>query len=214
MNDKRNRLAGSERSGETAVSLATLLPGLAIITVVDLLAFTGRWRAGGAAGYLLPGFLLVIPWLVLAWLRRPASTYGYRSSHLLLDLGWGVVGGSIWRLASLLFNYALLGWEAGAGVLSVASALLWVPFLEETFFRGYLGKNLAPYVGQRGANLMQSLLFTLQPAHLAQGWTALASIFAFGLLAGWLTARRNSLWPALGAHAAANVIALTLKLFA
>jgi len=192
--------------GEPVLPLAALLPGIAAVTLVDLLAFAGRWPAGGA-GALLPLLLLGIPWLTLVSLRYPARALGYRRAQAVLDLGWGVAAGSVWRLASLLFNLALLG--AGAG--SVFTGLLGVPFVEETFFRGYLGRNLAPRVGRWWANLLQSLLFSLQPAHLAQGWPAMGSIFAFGLLAGWLTARRRSIWPALGAHAAANALVLLLN---
>jgi membrane protease YdiL (CAAX protease family) len=86
-------------------------------------------------------------------------------------------------------------------------------WIEETFFRGYLGRGLAGQWGFWPSLLIQSMLFAFHPVHWAQGWPHWISIFGFGCLAGWLVERRQSIWSAWGAHAFANLIPVALKPF-
>jgi membrane protease YdiL (CAAX protease family) len=102
---------------------------------------------------------------------------------------------------------AVLGWG------EVLSAVVFVPWIEETFFRGYLGRGLAGQWGFWPSLLIQSMLFAFHPVHWAQGWPHWISIFGFGCLAGWLVERRQSIWSAWGAHAFANLIPMALKPF-
>jgi membrane protease YdiL (CAAX protease family) len=200
-------------AGLPVLPLKTVLPGLAAITAVDILAWLGWWEALPGHAILHPALLLIAPWAALWISRAKPDGLGYRSGRILLDLGWGAVAGACWRLASLLLNMALLGWPAGS-LERWLSALIWIPFLEETFFRGYLGRSLQGVVGVWPGILLQALLFTLQPNHLDQGWSAVLGVFGFGILAGWLLHRRGSLWAAWGAHAMANAIVIPLTSFA
>ncbi len=114
----------------------------------------------------------------------------------------------------MLFNAWQVGAWPGATVAGLlANVLLW-PFLEEVFFRGYLGLGLRPVVGHWPSIIVQAVLFLAMPWHWSQGPTAWLSILAFGLLTGWLTVAKRSLWPALGAHAFANLMPEVLLLLA
>jgi membrane protease YdiL (CAAX protease family) len=88
----------------------------------------------------------------------------------------------------------------------VLSALVVVPLLEESFFRGYLQADLAARWGPYVAVVVQALLFALHPLHGVQGWSAFPSIFLFGLLAGGLVQISRSIWCAWGAHGAGNIL--------
>lgn len=192
-----------------------VLPGLIAMMAIDLLAVFGRWRVipGGDVVHTL--ILLATPWLALLIAGRPPTAFGYHRHRMLLNLGWGAVAGGGWRLASLLINIIALGSSLQVDRLWMwCSALLWVPFLEETFFRGYLGRNLAAHLGTWPGIIIQAAVFTFQPYHLGQGWPGIAGVFGFGLLAGWLMHRRGSIWAAWGAHAFANALVLPLAPFA
>ena len=192
--------------------LKAVLPGLLAITALDGLAVVGIWKVIPHGDLLHSLLLLVTPWITVWLTREKPNVYGYHGRRFLLDFGWGMVAGGCWRLGSLLLNMALLGWSMdsfGAWL----SALVWVPFLEETFFRGYLCRSLASFVGVWPGIIIQAILFALQPYHLGQGWIGLLSVFVFGILAGWLMHRRDSIWAAWGAHAFANVILIPLTSF-
>lgn len=191
-----------------------LAPGLIYIFLIDLLGVTGLFEAWPWLGRIWVIPLVVLPWgWVLASPRRLRSM-GFRRQHWLLNLGWGAVAGGLWRIASLVLNLALT--EEGTtafGWGDIFSAIVLVPWIEETFFRGYLGRGLAVQWGFWPSLLIQSTLFTFHPSHWAQGWPHLISIFGFGCLAGWLVERRRSIWAAWGAHAFANLIPLVLSPF-
>jgi membrane protease YdiL (CAAX protease family) len=123
-----------------------------------------------------------------------------------------MVAGGVWRLLSMLINlwWVQLGSNPAVGISQLFGALIWIPLVEETFFRGYLGRALSASLGMWPAILIQALLFTLQPVHWQQGHFALISIFGFGFLAGWLERRFNSIWAPWGAHAFANLLAILL----
>jgi membrane protease YdiL (CAAX protease family) len=199
----------------SALPLWAILPGLIYILLVDFLTVTG-WLE--SAQVLLPTWslvLAVIPWVTLLVVRGSPSMFGYTKIRWLADYGWGMVAGGIWRGLSMAFN---LWWQGGCteigwGVLGWVGALIFIPLIEETFFRGYLGRALRPRVGAWPAIFIQGILFSLHPGHWAQGHLHLISIFLFGILAGWLTERRGSIWAAWGAHGFANVLPQILGFF-
>jgi len=139
--------------------------------------------------------------------------FGYTRDRGLADYGWGMVAGGIWRGLSMAFNlwsgWARIGW----GVFSWIGALVIIPLVEETFFRGYLGRALRLRVGKWPAILVQGILFALHPGHWAQGYLHLISIFLFGILAGWLMEKRGSIWASWGAHGFANILPEVLRFF-
>jgi membrane protease YdiL (CAAX protease family) len=211
-----NQRANEEsRDSFSSLPLWAILPGLIFILIVDLLAVTG-WL-GFAQGFLVAWSLVlaVIPWVTLLVIRGSPSMFGYIRGQGLADYGWGMVAGGIWRGLSMAFN---LWWQGGWsrigwGVFGWIGALVFVPLVEETFFRGYLGRALRVRIGSWPAILTQGILFALHPGHWAQGFLHLISIFLFGILAGWLMEKRGSIWAAWGAHSFANILPEMLSFF-
>jgi len=97
-------------------------------------------------------------------------------------------------------------------LLDVVREFLIVGFPEEAFFRGYLqtrwnrvcGKPWRIFGASMGAGLLlQAILFAA--CHLFTGdWTQLRVVF-FGVLAGWLRERSNSVLAPAVYHAVANI---------
>jgi hypothetical protein len=97
----------------------------------------------------------------------------------------------------------------GAGAaLTFIALVLWTPFTEEVFFRGFVFAGLWPRLGSTGAIIVSALIFSL--FHIAYG--VLIPIFITGVLLAWLYRRTGSLWPSIVAHAGQNGIALSLTL--
>jgi membrane protease YdiL (CAAX protease family) len=193
---------------ERGLPVWAILPGLLYILFVDVLAIVGIPTSLRAFVQPWSLVLALIPWVSLIVLRRRPSSLGYQRKRALADFGWGILAGAIWRGISLGFNswysgsVTKLGWGAASWLL----ALVWIPLVEETFFRGYLGRSLSSRFGRWPGIFFQAILFSLHPGHWSQGWPHLASIFIFGILAGWLVEHRGSIWPAWGAHAFANAL--------
>lgn len=199
-------------SRTTDLTPRSVLPGLAFILAVDLLGSFGGRAPRLLSSPLVPVVLLVLPWITIGILRLSPRALGFSRARMLACFGWGMVAGGVWRLASLGLNMWLQGGDGALGLSSggVLAAAVWVPGLEETFYRGYLGRGLQPRLGRWGAILVQAVLFCCYPGHWLQGMPHVISIFAFGVLAGWLVARTRSIWSAWGAHALANLIPLLL----
>ena len=93
-------------------------------------------------------------------------------------------------------------------VLTFIALVLWTPFTEEVFFRGFVFAGLLPRFGATGAMIVSGLIFSA--FHLAPG--VLMPIFITGFLLAWLYRRTGSLWPCIAAHAGQNAIALAITL--
>jgi len=83
---------------------------------------------------------------------------------------------------------------------------LLAPFAEEVFFRGFLLAALVSVIGGLRGALASAAIFSV--AHLNVG--TLVPIFVMGMLLAWLYLRTGSIWPPFVAHAAQNLIALTV----
>lgn len=186
-----------------------MAPGLVLFLALEVMVLVGIMSYSARLQLLFSAAMIVLPWASVLISDAGLGELGYHPDRLLLHLGWGMVAGGTWRILSVLFNLWGLGisglWAISTQLLA---AVFWVPFLEETFFRGYLGKSLVNKFGALPGILIQSTLFTLLPAHTSQGAWNLISIFGFGLLAGWLMHVRKSIWAPWGAHAFANLLPL------
>lgn len=197
-----------KEANSNSLSVSEILPGLILIVLVDLAAllglsgrlrsFLGLWNLGA----------LLLPWVTILVMRKSSVVLGYRRHRSLAAFGWGMLAGAVWRGLSLAFNLWLEGgWTQIAWTnLGWFAAVLWIPFVEETFFRGYLGRAFTNRLGVWPGIGLQTLLFSFHPGHVSQGWPHLFSILAFGLLAGWLMERHQSIWAPWGAHAFANIL--------
>ena len=203
--------SGAE-GGTEQLTLRGVLPGLLLVLLVDVLAIIGQWPVDLLWNSAYAIILVLLPFITLGVLRLPIASLGYEHRDLIRSFGWGMVVGGIWRVISLLLNlwWVEPGWMPAIGIGRLLGALVWVPFVEETFFRGYLGRALSSALGIWPGILIQAVLFALQPVHWQQGYLALVSIFGFGVLAGWLQHRFKNIWAPWGAHAFANLLALLL----
>lgn len=91
-------------------------------------------------------------------------------------------------------------WYTTTLSLIVSSAA--VPFIEEFFFRGLLLGWMKDRIPVIPAVVFSALAF----AAYHQNWDYLLSLFAFGLILGWVFLRTKSLWPAVLAHGAYNLV--------
>lgn len=195
-----------------ALPIRTILPGLICILLIDLVA----WMGIGANGSVIATSLLILlPWVTLLFTKRSPATIGYVRERAVARYGWGMVAGGVWRGLSMGFNYLILRppISLGSTWTQLISSLILVPFVEETFYRGYLGRSLAKKLGRWPGIIIQATLFTLYPIHWNQGWPAIASIFGFGVLSGWLVERTGSIWIGWGAHGFANILPVLLLNF-
>ena len=96
--------------------------------------------------------------------------------------------------------------QGATRLVNTAVVVMWVPFAEEVFFRGFLLAALLPSMGAVRAAVVSSAVFAL--AHLLV--STMLPIFVTGLLLSWLYLRSRSLWPPIAAHAMQNLIAISL----
>jgi membrane protease YdiL (CAAX protease family) len=213
-NNPIHRFLPNSDPSDPPLPLPAVLPGLVMVSIVDVMAVSGMMER---LQVIHTGWLLVaaiVPWVTLLVMRRGPAALGYHRRRAVANFGWGALFGLVWRGLSMTLNLWLIDTDVFLGLNAgdLVSALILVPLVEETFFRGYLGRSLSIRFGYWRGIVMQALLFGLLPAHCGQGWIAMTSILAFGVLAGWLVQRTGSLWIAWGAHGAANIFPLLLML--
>ncbi len=185
------------------------IPGLFVILGFELLILLGLIEFEIGTQVLLTAALLLLPWIAVLISRADPGSLGYRRENVFLHFGWGMVAGGVWRVMSVLLNYSHLDLRGLTGTsLDLLTSIIWVPFVEETFFRGYIGRSLSQAWGPAAGIFVQAIVFTLLPSHTGQGGWSMISIFVFGLLSGWLMETRRSVWAPWGAHAFANVLPL------
>ena len=181
----------------------------------------------------LEGLMLLVVWAFavrryrVSWgsvgLRLPKARSGPRSLSTL----WAtiIVLPMVALLMSLVATGAYgamvdaLGLEAlqptpvpdeflGSGItrlLLSAVIVLWGPFVEEVFFRGFfLGGLIAP-LGAARAAVVSAAIFAV--AHIEIG--SMIPLFITGLALAWLYLRTRSIWPPIMAHAAQNLLAIS-----
>jgi membrane protease YdiL (CAAX protease family) len=188
-----------------------VIPGVVLFGGLELLVLSSVIPDSTWLRILLVTLMLILPWLTLWFSTRGIEAFGFKLDQFFLHFGWGMVAGGFWRVVSILLN--LWGLQLNGvfeSVYHVFVLILWVPFVEETFFRGYVGRVIIQAWGPIAGIIIQAILFSLLPSHTTQGAWNMVSIFTFGLLAGWLMYRRDSIWAPWGAHAFANVLPLLM----
>ena len=96
---------------------------------------------------------------------------------------------------------------AGDGALMLISVLalgLWVPFVEEVFFRGFLFAGLAARYGLYAGAAASAFIFAL--VHFS--FATMIPIFVTGILFGLVYHVTRSIWIPIIAHSAQNILAL------
>ncbi|MGC8839722.1 MAG: CPBP family intramembrane glutamic endopeptidase [Anaerolineae bacterium] len=189
---------------------------LGFILLLDGAYLLGGFRARACLeqwGIVWSACFLALPLADVLASRGSLASLGYRGDQSLRWTLWGILAGAVWRLVDVLTVFPLWGPQRWPGLGPLVAwgawllnALVVIPLLEETFFRGYLQEGLASWVPPWAAIGIQAVLFACHPWHLAQGWVHWPSIFLFGVLAGWLRWRTGSLAGPWGAHATANAL--------
>ncbi len=146
---------------------------------MGIFRFDASSSALGFAFGLINYFAWAIPLMALAHSLFPLSMVERFDSSHIFD-----------RASSL---------EVGIVVLGVSIA---APLGEEFLFRGFLQRGLAAHWGEPRAIVLSAFLFSA--FHLDP--VGLAARFELGVLFGVLAWKSGSIWPAMAAHCANNVI--------
>lgn len=86
------------------------------------------------------------------------------------------------------------------------AVIVFVPFFEETLFRGFLFEGFRhSRIGLAGAVVMLALIWAL--LHTQYGLYEIASIFVLGIILGIVRYKTGSLWSVILMHALVNLIA-------
>jgi hypothetical protein len=172
-----------------------------VLWVLPAAAFAYWMRAASPARYL---GVSVLP-AARAWLMFLVVIAGFLVAVALLETTFGHKSHSAASLLSI-----------PVGVLLLQFVL--TPLLEEVLFRGLVMKELLDLLPTHLASALTSLLFVgvHLPYWLSHGGPTGATmangagVFLFSLLACWLYAKSASVWPAVAAHAANNLLAAML----
>ena len=133
--------------------------------------------------YLAPFLVLLISMIFTVGYSYVASTYGpeFLNPPALPE---NLIGSGLHRFVMI---FALV---------------IWGPFAEEIFFRGFMMTAQVPTFGIFGAMTVSSLIFAV--SHMSAG--SLVPIFFSGLLFSLLYLRTRSIWPPMTAHALQNFV--------
>ena len=174
------------------------------------------WLAAIAESVLLLSvWLIVVKKYRLSW-----SAVGVRlpSAGGAFILAAATLLGSLTFTSAYAFIVSGLGIDAlvpeplpvelgGDGVLMLISVLalgLWVPFVEEVFFRGFLFAGIAARYGLYVGITMSAFLFAAVHFSIA----TIIPIFVTGILFGLVYHVTRSIWIPVAAHSAQNILAL------
>ena len=191
-------LAGGSGLGVRRVmvlSALALLLGLNF-AVVWYFAIRKRGASWETLGFARPRarWSLLLPWAVLLLSLFFSGLYTAIVMALGLDflvpepVPVGALGEGPYRMASI----AIIG--------------LVGPLTEEVFYRGFLLAALVSPLGGVRAAVVASAIFAANHGAIS----ILVPVFISGLLLSWLYLRTRSLWPPMTAHAAQNLLALSL----
>lgn len=213
--DSHTEAIGAAASPDAPITWRGALPGLIFIALLDSAYLWGGPAVQSALqryGWAWLALFLIGPVAYIVASRRPLRSLGYHRRNAWRWYAWGVGAGALWRLLDVVLAVGVWS-SAGPAMTPAVNFLTWllnalviVPLLEETFFRGYLQAGLENGLGPLPAIVIQALLFAGHPYHLAQGPLKLPSIVLFGLIAGVLYWRTRSIASVYGAHGMANVL--------
>ena len=176
------------------------------------------WVAAGVEGVLLAAVWVFginkyrVGWRTLG-LRRPTVRQSF-TLPLMVLLGslvfTGIYSAIVTAIGTdLLLPPPLAAEVLGNGIsklLNVSVIVLWGPFAEEAFFRGFLLAALVPPLGPVRAAVVSSAIFAATHLMLS----TMIPVFVTGLLLSWVFLKSRSLWPPLTAHVAQNLIVVSV----
>lgn len=198
--------------------------GVGMLALIDALAFiitlqsSRRVEFAQSAGIILFELAYLLPvLLIFARKRIHWKHLGFRKFELnVMGLGCGLLIGGYAII--LLHNLILLrlGIDTqGEAILRLIEmlespawfflvAVVFAPFVEEIFFRGFLFQGFRQKYGWVHAMLLSSVIFAV--AHLDPA--SLIPTFILGLVIAYLFHRSNSIWPGIILHFLINGFSL------
>ena len=87
-------------------------------------------------------------------------------------------------------------------MVNLFTIVIWVPFVEELFFRGFLLTYWIPKYGRARSILLVSLVFMFAHSHPGLYFP----VFMSSVLISYLFIKTKSLWPAFLSHATLNLL--------
>ena len=188
-------VGGLERDPLLATLAFAILPGIMVLAVwlFGIRKYRSSWRTLG----FVPSrtrMSLLLPWLALLSSLAFGGLYVAIVTAAQIDfllppaLPQGVLGEGLHRIVNVVI-IALVG-----------------PLAEEVFFRGFLLAALVQPLGASRAAALASAIFAAN--HGSPG--VMVPVFVSGLLLSWLYLKTRSIWPPFIAHAAQNLIVLSL----
>ena len=230
IHDERSQVQWSV--GDIALASAICLGAFALFFLaVGGVTSAARWERDMSLlawmAALAESVLLLAVWLIVVKKRRlPWAAAGLRfpprgNSFLLAA---AALLGSLAFTASYALVASTLGFDllvpeqlpagiAGDGVFILLTALalgVWVPFVEEVFFRGFLFAGLTARYGLLAGVVSSAALFALVHFSVA----TIIPIFVTGVLFALVYHTTGSIWVPMVAHSAQNLIALLASRFA
>ena len=191
----------------------------ALVAAVVLAATFPAWRYSVPYGAMLAASYL-LTWGPLAIALAATAVFwrrflGFRAVDIYLGLMIGVVG----RAVGIVIQFLATGRMPSSDVVlggvtgiyfftAVIAPVILAPLIEEPFFRGLLQGSLGRIAGSWGSWVITAAVFTVVHT-IADGWSwaAVATLFVFALLAGYVTQRTKRLAPAIVGHATFNGLA-------
>ena len=179
--------------------------------------------------FMLQGLFVIAVWIFAVRVRGATwRTLGMRASQghggsllvapaLLLMIAASATYGVVVQTAGIEFllppTLEEQGNRLGEGLFAPLNAfvfVVWGPFTEELFFRGFLVAALAPTFGPFRAAVVSAALF----AGVHFSVSTMIPIFLIGLVLAWLYLRTRSLLQPYLAHAAWNLLVTLVGVFA
>jgi membrane protease YdiL (CAAX protease family) len=97
-------------------------------------------------------------------------------------------------------EYQMFNRFFNGGIISITTACLVAPTVEEILFRGIFLRSFLANYSARNAIILSSMLFALYHLNIYQFPVA----FLFGCFSAWLYVNTRSLWPSIMAHITYN----------
>ena len=189
-------MTGRQDLGPVEV-LAAAASEVLIVYVVWRLAVkryaSGGWAAIGVRAPMSVAALLLFPVILLASL-------GFTALYELAVKSIGVEALAPEHVPSEMFGEGVLR------VLTIAVVAVLIPFVEETFFRGFLFAGLAARFGVLTGLIVSAAVFSVAHADVK----VFIPILVAGLLFGWAYHKTKTLWVPIAAHACQNLAAVML----
>lgn len=203
--------------------------GVVLLGMIDAVIFVISLKASKAVlaqsaviillelAYLLP-VVLIFAWRHVSWRSLGFGKFNWNT----LSLGCGLLVGAY---IIIIIHNALLYFMGvdtqGQDIIKIFAKLdtpIWffivgaivAPFVEESFFRGFLFQGFRARYGWIPAMLLSSAIFAI--AHLQL--VALIPTFILGCVLAYVYHRSNSLWPGMALHFLVNAFGLFGAYFA